>query len=71
MSQAEVIEFLQKQRRKNPDKWWSSKEIAKALDMGVGTVITNLGRIRKGYPGEIRWKDFEEMCKYLYKGRKT
>ncbi len=43
MGQQEVFDFL----KKNPDKWWASKEIANKLSASVGSVTTTLTKLRK------------------------
>ncbi len=62
MGQQEVFDFL----KKNPDKWWASKEIAHKLSASVGSVTTTLTKLRKRK--EILYKMSKEKTNmYLYK----
>jgi len=51
MGQSEVLAFLEK----NYPDWYSSKQIAKALNLGQGSVITSLKALSKG-EGFVRWR---------------
>jgi DNA-binding MarR family transcriptional regulator len=43
MGQQEVFDFL----KKNPKKWFTSKEISKRLKTSIGSVTNNLAKLRK------------------------
>ena len=64
MGQQEVFDFL----RKNEERWWTSKEIAKELNASVGSVTTTLTKLRKRE--EIQFKRSKEKHNmYLYMHR--
>ena len=43
MGQQEVYDFL----RNNPDKWFTSKQIAENMKASYGSVTNNLAKLRK------------------------
>lgn len=51
MTQQDVLKIL----KKNPDKWFSSKEIAKIICVGVGSISTNLTKLYNS--GDVLRKD--------------
>ena len=62
MSQETVLTFL----KENPDKWWTSKEIAEKLNASIGSVTCNLAKLRRYKM--IAYKFEENHCMwYLYK----
>ncbi|OGM02190.1 hypothetical protein A3K72_04320 [Candidatus Woesearchaeota archaeon RBG_13_36_6] len=64
MGQQEVFDFL----KKNEGRWWTSKEIAMKLNSSVGSVTTNLNKLRKRE--EIQFKRSKEKHNtYLYMHR--
>jgi len=43
MGQQEVYDFL----KKNPGKWFTSKEISEALDISIGSITACLKKLRR------------------------
>jgi Mn-dependent DtxR family transcriptional regulator len=65
MGQQEVYEFLKKNKR----KWFTSKEIAKGLNVSLGSVTNNLKKLRSSK--EILYKESSKrknMYWYKFKG---
>lgn len=61
MGQQEVYNFL----KSNKGKWMTSKEIATHMDASLGSVTTNLTKLRKR--NEIKYKRSKEKANmYLY-----
>jgi DNA-binding MarR family transcriptional regulator len=61
MGQHEVFEFLQK----NKGKWFTSRDIAKALDISIGSVTMSLKKLRKA--NIIKFKNTGVRNTYVYK----
>ena len=62
MGQQEVYDFL----KKNPKKWWTSREIAIKTNASVGSVTTTLTKLRK--LNDVKFKMSKEKTNmYLYK----
>ena len=61
MSQSEVFEFL----KKNPDTWFSIKEILKNMNIGLTSSSENLRRLRRS--GYIIFKRKGKGYVYKYK----
>lgn len=66
MSQAEVMHYLSKHRK----KWYSSNDIAKGLDAPIINVMTNLKKLRKFNFVEYK-HPLSPSMNYLYKYKKN
>lgn len=68
MGQQEVYDFL----RKNKLKWFSSKDIAKKLDVSVGSVTNSLRRLRESKQVfyRVNRRDGSNRKVYEYKYKK-
>ncbi|MBW2979565.1 hypothetical protein DRZ77_02255 [Candidatus Woesearchaeota archaeon] len=61
MGQQEVYDFL----KQNPAKWFTSKEISKALKVSIGSVTCCLKKLR--LQRAIRFKNGNSRNQYLYR----
>ncbi|MFH0876198.1 MAG: helix-turn-helix domain-containing protein [archaeon] len=60
MTQEDVFLFL----KENPDKWMTSKEIAKAMNVSIGSVTCNLKKLRKSKL--VQFKPSEKRISQFY-----
>lgn len=61
MGTADVYEFLEKEYLKNPEKYFSVREISNGVNIGEASISTNLKKMRK-----TRMVAFDVICQ---KGR--
>jgi len=61
MGQQEVSDFLKKHMK----GWFTSKEIAKHLNVSTGSVINNLSKLRKSR--QVLYKPADRVNQYKYK----
>ena len=64
MGQQEVSDHL----KKYPRRWFTSKEIARALEVSTGSVINNLSKLRKS--SQVNFKPAQRANQYLYKHKR-
>ncbi len=64
MGQQEVSDFLKRFRT----KWFTSKEIAKNLNVSTGSVINNLSKLRKSK--QVLFKPAGRTNQYMYRYKK-
>jgi len=67
MSQQTVFSFL----RKHKEKWFTVKQVAKALDASVGSITCNFKKLREH--DAVDWKivrDDNHWRRYIYKYKK-
>ncbi|MGM5483488.1 MAG: winged helix-turn-helix domain-containing protein [Nanobdellota archaeon] len=62
MGQQEVYEFL----KKNPDKWFTSREISENLNVSIGSVTMNLKKLRKSKLIAYRNTGKKNMFQYMF-----
>ncbi len=55
MGQADALEFLEE----HPDRWFTSKEIAKGIDFSIGSTTQAMRRLTNH--GDVERKDVGEM----------
>jgi DNA-binding MarR family transcriptional regulator len=65
MSQAEIFEFLKERYKKNPNKWWTVKEMMKFLNLTKTSINHNLSKLRK--TDFIEFKITKNPFKYRYR----
>lgn len=63
MGQQEVYEFL----KKNPDNWFTSREISENLEVSIGSVTMNLKKLRKSKLISYRNTGKKNMFQYMFK----
>jgi len=61
MGQQEVYDFL----RKNRNKWFTSRDISKALSVSIGSVTMSLKKLRK--TNIIKYKNTGKRNTFRYK----
>ena len=61
MGQQEVSDFLRNYR----SRWFTSKEIARKLNVSVGSVINNLSKLRKS--NQVLYKPTTRANQYQYR----
>ncbi len=61
MGQQEVYDFL----CKNPDKWFTSRDISEELGVSIGSVTMSLKKLRK--TNMIQYKNSGKRNTYWYK----
>lgn len=62
MGQQEVYDFL----RQNRSKWYTSKEIAEHLRLSMGSVTSNLKKLRKSHSIAYHLESRQGKRNYIY-----
>lgn len=63
MGQQEVYDFL----KKNPKRWFISKEISKRLNVSIGSVTNCLKKLRESRSIQFRQSGHRNQYEYKYK----
>ena len=67
MGQQEVYDFL----RQNNTDWFTSKEIAKHLQLSMGSVTSNLKKLRKSHSINYHLESKQGKRNYIYSFKPT
>ena len=68
MGQQDIYNFLRKEYNKNPDEWFTARDISKKLKVGNSSVVRSLKPLRNS--SQIMFKEVWNRYVYKYKGGK-
>jgi len=65
MGQQEVLDFLKKKQKNK--KWYTSREISKAIGISIGSVTASLKKLRKSNWVRFRQTGHRKEFEYRYR----